>query len=90
MFSDCSALTEVILPDGLTKIDAFAFSNCPALKQMIIPASVTEIDSSAFSINYNVNSDITLIVTENSAAEAYAKSQKINCKYINADDWLNN
>ena len=90
MFSDCSALTEVILPDGLTKIDAFAFSNCPALKQMIIPASVTEIDSSAFSISYNVNSDITLIVTENSAAEAYAKSQKINCKYINADDWLNN
>ena len=90
MFSDCSALSEVNLPDGLTEIDSYAFRGCPALKQMTIPASVTEIGYSVFNLDYNMGSDITLIVTEGSAAEIYAKEQKINCEYSDADDWLNN
>ena len=57
---------------------------------MTIPASVTEIGYSVFNLDYNMGSDITLIVTEDSAAETYAKEQKINCEYSDADDWLNN
>ena len=48
-FSDCSGLTDVIIPDCVTSIDLGAFSNCTSLSSLTIPNSVTNIDSHAFS-----------------------------------------
>lgn len=41
-FSDCEALTEVVIEDGVKKIDQWAFYHCPALLELTIPESVTE------------------------------------------------
>lgn len=41
-FSDCEALTQVIIEDGVKKIDQWAFYDCPALLELTIPESVTE------------------------------------------------
>ena len=47
-FSDCSDLTEVILPNGITKISESAFADCKKLQKVNIPNGVTEICTDAF------------------------------------------
>jgi len=47
-FLDCTALTNVTLPNKLISIGSSAFSNCKSLTSITIPDSVTSIGSSAF------------------------------------------
>ena len=47
-FMECSRLKSVSLPEGLTKIDSFAFDHCTSLVYINIPDSVTAIDSYGF------------------------------------------
>lgn len=49
VFQKCSSLQEIILPEGIQSIGAFAFSACGSLKTLIIPKTVTTIGQSAFS-----------------------------------------
>ena len=48
VFSGCTGLTEVIIPNSVTSIGASAFYNCSGLAEITIPSSVTSIGSSAF------------------------------------------
>lgn len=47
-FTNCTALKEVNIADGITIIDWNAFAGCTALKTINIPNSVTKIGSNAF------------------------------------------
>jgi len=47
-FSDCSSLTDVILPDTITEIGAYAFGNTGLIK-FTVPAELTIINSDTFS-----------------------------------------
>ena len=47
-FSDCSKLTSVTIPDGVTDIGRHAFSNCRELVSVTIPDTVTSIGAYAF------------------------------------------
>ena len=47
-FWDCSRLTSVIIPEGVTTIESGAFWCCSGLASIQIPESVTEIGDSAF------------------------------------------
>lgn len=47
-FADCSALTSIILPDGVTSIGLGAFRNCASLTNITLPDSVTIIEDSVF------------------------------------------
>ncbi|MBQ7912632.1 MAG: leucine-rich repeat protein [Clostridia bacterium] len=49
-FSDCSSLTEIVLPDGVTSIGNYAFSRCSGLTEIVIPDSVTSIGDDAFKV----------------------------------------
>ena len=48
MFGYCSSLTNIIIPDSVTSIGAFAFVSCDSLTNIIIPDSVTSIGDAAF------------------------------------------
>lgn len=48
-FTDCTALTSVKLPDGLTSIGHSAFKGCTALEALDVPASVQFIGMDTFS-----------------------------------------
>ena len=48
-FYNCSMLTEIIIPDSVTKIVSYSFYNCSSLTNITVPDSVTSIGGSAFS-----------------------------------------
>lgn len=48
LFSECSQLTSVSLPNTLTRISGYTFEYCTALTSIQIPDSVTTIGSGAF------------------------------------------
>ena len=48
VFSGCSNITSITIPDGVTSIGNYAFSGCTSLTSITIPASVTSIGSEAF------------------------------------------
>lgn len=47
-FRDCTSLTNVVIPKGVTKIEALMFYGCKSLLNVEIPDSVTEIEPRAF------------------------------------------
>ena len=47
-FLNCSNLTTITIPDGVTSIGGSAFRDCSKLASITIPDSVTSIDGSAF------------------------------------------
>ena len=47
-FSRCSALEEVVLPEGLVSIGQYAFERCPNLKKVSFPSSLESIGDWAF------------------------------------------
>ena len=47
-FKDCSGVTNITIPDGVTSIGNYAFRNCSGLTSITIPDSVTSIGDSAF------------------------------------------
>ena len=49
MFSDCSNLTSIEIPEGVTSIGSYAFSACSSLTSITIPDGVTSIGYCAFS-----------------------------------------
>ena len=48
-FTDCSRLTSLTLPVGITSIGEFAFSGCSGLTSLTLPAGITSIGEFAFS-----------------------------------------
>ena len=48
MFTDCSNLSYLELPDGISLIGSLAFSGCTSLEHINIPDSVKEIGTYAF------------------------------------------
>ncbi len=49
VFANCTALTEINLPESITSIGREAFENCSSLTSIIIPQNVYKIDIDAFS-----------------------------------------
>lgn len=47
-FANCSGLTNVVIPEGVTEIKGYAFSGCSGLINLVIPDGVIAIGRSAF------------------------------------------
>ena len=62
IFSDCSNLTSISLPDSVTSIGDSAFSGCSSLMSIVIPDNVTSIGASAFS---GCSSLMSIIIPDN-------------------------
>jgi hypothetical protein len=48
-FGDCTSLTRITIPDGVTSIGPDTFNGCSSLAEITLPASVTSIGVDAFS-----------------------------------------
>ena len=58
-------ITEVVIPDNVTKIGSEAFSGCESLTSVVIPDSVTEIGNGAFQFC----TSLTSVIIPNSVTE---------------------
>ena len=47
-FENCTSLTDIIIPDGVTTLGDRAFRNCTSLKSVTIPGSITSIGINVF------------------------------------------
>lgn len=74
MFMNCSALKKIDLPTGTAAIGRDAFSGCTGLIDLIIPESVITVGANAFA---GMNPNFTLICTQKSAAEQYARTHNV-------------
>ena len=66
MFSNCSSLTNITIPNSVTYIGAYAFSSCSSLTNITILNSVTRIEPYAFSncsslTNITIPNSVTFI-----------------------------
>lgn len=57
-FNDCGSLEEIILPDSLKEIGAYAFERCYSLPSIAIPKTVSSIGQYAFISCQNISSII--------------------------------
>ena len=48
LFIDGSLVTELIIPESITKLKDYTFRNCTSIKSVVIPNTLTEIGSCAF------------------------------------------
>ena len=73
-FRTARKVTEVILPETVTFLNAYAFGTCPSLVNVYIPQSMSYLHPKAFIESTNVN----LNVAEGTYAEDYAVANGIN------------
>ncbi len=74
-FMNCAGVKEIILPETVTHINAYAFGDCFALETLYVPAGVSFIQVTAF----KGTSNVTLNVAAGSYAETFATSNDIAC-----------
>ncbi|MDA7538804.1 leucine-rich repeat protein [Akkermansiaceae bacterium] len=55
-FMDCTNLTSITIPDGVTALEDWTFVNCSSLESMKIPANIASIHQVAFADNTALNS----------------------------------
>ena len=79
-FSYCDGLTSIEIPGSVTAIKMYAFSECKHLKSVTIPDSVKTLGDDLF----KYTPDVTVKCNKGSAAEKYAKDNKINYQLIAA------
>ncbi|MDE5601103.1 MAG: leucine-rich repeat protein [Clostridia bacterium] len=71
-FTDCDWLTEIIIPDGVTKLAEWSFDSNKNLTKVVIPDSVTEIAHTAFGVCEKLQSVTMGKNVESIGANAFA------------------
>lgn len=95
-FMFCSKLKDVTLNDSLTNVGKYSFTNCYKLKSIKLPKSLKTIHEYAFGYTAEIGvfgivsnektiKDFTVLCMSDSAAEKYAKDNKIKIKYLNGN-----
>lgn len=77
LFEGCETLGDVAIPSGVEEIGGEAFSGCTELETAVLPASVTSFGDRVFA----GCEKLTLVVAPGSAAERYAKENKLPYRY---------
>ena len=78
-YSDCSSLTSVNIPSGVTEIGEYTFSGCSSLTSVNIPSSVTSIGERVFE-NCSLSSVYVYAETPPSiSANAFEGCDSKNC-----------
>jgi hypothetical protein len=63
MFENCTSLTSIAVPSGVTKIEDNAFKGCSGLTSITIPSSVTSLGTNVFANCSSLASIIALKTT---------------------------
>lgn len=81
-FSNCTNLTSIIIPTGVTNIEKEAFSNCKALNTISIPNTVNRIGTMAFNDCSNLSIDTIPVGVALIEGKAFYKCKNITSMMI--------
>lgn len=84
IFSDCDALTEVILPSNLKRIPRNCFLNCSSLEELNLPSQLESIDSAFTGCTSLSTITITATTPPTLAANAFPLNNNLKI-YVPAD-----
>lgn len=79
-FSSCHYLSQVTLPENMTKVSSAMFSGCYSLESIVIPDSVTSIENSAFQYCTNLRNVTYNGVLEEVGADTFKETEWFNSK----------
>lgn len=77
LFINGNKPTRIDVPEGVTKVGAYAFMKCPQVTEVLLPPSVTEVGESAFA-----NESRLQTITLDSALTNIGDSAFNNCPYL--------
>lgn len=80
-FQNCTALTSITIPSGVTYIGEYAFAGCTALKTVYLPRTVTTLEVSCFKSLYVSSHGSCQIRYEGSEAEWEAITKRVGESY---------
>lgn len=84
MFSHCTALQKVNIPEGVITIGKNAFAGCSALKEVTLPATLQTVENEAF---LGFNAEI-IVLPENLSyigVDAFKGNSKLKCIYSKSE-----
>jgi len=79
LYLNGTLVEELVIPDGITKINDYAFYNCSSLTSVTIPNSVTSIGKNAF-----INCKSMVSVTIPNGVTSIGSSAFVGCSSLNA------
>lgn len=85
MFSNCTSLEEIEIPDGVLGIAGGAFEACPNLRKIIIPSSVNELGDYKTATISDSSPNVIIYGSIPSAAYNYAKKYGIPFKELDLE-----
>lgn len=80
IFKNCSSLSSIIIPEGVSSIQESAFENCSSLTNIEIPSSVTSIGDNAFA---GCSKLMTVKISKDSLLETIGKGCFKDCRLLN-------
>lgn len=89
LYLNGSAITELVIPEGITTVNAYAFFNCKSLTKVVIPEGVTAIQSQAFYNCVNLTRVAIPITTKTIYAQAFAGCSQLEkvCFHGTDSEW---
>lgn len=85
-FSNCDKLTNLALPNSITKIAGSAFNSCKKLNNVILPSELTYIGSTAFAICQELTSITIPSKVSFIGVKAFSGCYKLNSFTVNRDE----
>lgn len=80
-FQNCTALTSITIPRGVTTIGEYAFAGCTALRTVYVPRSVTTLEVACFKSLFVSSNGSCQIRYEGSEAEWEAITKRVGESY---------
>ena len=82
MYLNGELLTDLVIPDGITKINQFAFMGNFSIESLTIPATVTSIGQSAFYYCYKMETVRFLDIPQQFDSNAFTKCERLKEVHI--------
>ncbi|MBO5977656.1 MAG: leucine-rich repeat protein, partial [Bacteroidales bacterium] len=87
-FRNCSSLTQIDMPEGLTSIGTEAFSGCSSLKEITITKLIRRIEGSTFIACTNLETVVFEGPVQDISSNAFYRCRNLKTFTISQDFWV--